>query len=87
MSYKKFDKSKKQGIIFANRIPERVDRDEYRPGKASEREGRRLRALPPDGRENPPGAGPGKGKNQKNQKNQKNHKNQKNRESEEPLIR
>lgn len=28
-------------------------------GKASEREGQRLRALPPDDRENPPGAGSG----------------------------
>ena len=72
MSYKKFDKSKKQGIIFTNCIPERVDRDEYRPGKASEREGRRLRALPPDGRENPPGAGPGKGEESKESENQKN---------------
>jgi hypothetical protein len=77
LSYKKFDKSKKQGIIFTNRIPERVDRDEYRPGKASEREDRRLRALPPDGRENPPGAGPGKGEESEESQ----------ESSEEPLIR
>jgi hypothetical protein len=71
-------KAESKGIIFANRIPERVDRDEYRPVKASEREGRRLRAFPPDGRENPPRAGPGKGEESAESGESKELENQKN---------